>query len=185
MYEIPDDLLSKQLQREELMQEMGVDRFKRQLERQERGKDLSRSTPGKVITSLHLNQVIESIREFLSKTKGLNTTRNADVIRSFQRISKTPLIDLDTGEQKLTDKGHPRTFNPWNIEKTALITLKSLIDVCHMPMIDMEDPNNMGKRGGARPSLTKLEIQIGARIEQLQLCWQTIRRRTSVLSGGS
>ncbi|MDC0277606.1 hypothetical protein OAK87_01380 [bacterium] len=166
MQNINDELIARQLEREELMQEMGVDRFKRQLEQQERGKDLSRSTPGKVITTLHLEQVINAIREFLNKAKGLNTTRNADVIRAYQRISKTPLMDLDSGEQKLTDKANARTFNPWNIEKTALITLKSLIDICHMPMIDMEDPTNKGKRGGARPSLTTLEIQVGARIEQ-------------------
>ena len=159
------ELLQLQAERETAMEDLGAERFRRQLEQQSQYRDLSRSKAGKAMDKFHLQQVVDMFKAFLRKTPR-ETSVDAEILRAFQRVSHTPLIDLETGEQKVTDKGQPRTFNPWDLEQTALIVLRGMIDVCRMPILSMDDPDNYGKRGGARPTATRLAIQIGSRLEQ-------------------
>ena len=160
------DLIQQQYEREEQMRELGIERFRKQLEQGERNRDLSRSKAGKAMDKFHLQEVIDTINADLKHTSGRSTQQTDEVRETYRRVSKTPDVDTDTGKQKLTDKGTPRTFNPWNTDQIAIIVLRGMIDVCRMPIIDMDDPNNRGKRGGARPTSTTLAIQLGARIEQ-------------------
>ena len=160
------NLFQKQYQREEQMHAMGIERFREQLEQGERNRDLSRSKAGKAIDKFHLQEVIDTINADLKHTSGRSTQQTDDVQETYRRVSKTPDIDLDTGEQKKTAKGTPRTFSPWNTDQIAIIVLRGMIDVCRMPIIYMDDPDNQGKRGGARPKATTLAMQLGARIEQ-------------------
>ena len=152
------DLIQQQYEREEQMRELGIERFRKQLEQGERNRDLSRSKAGKAMDKFHLQEVIDTINADLKHTSGRSTQQTDEVRETYRRVSKTPDVDTDTGKQKLTDKGTPRTFNPWNTDQIAIIVLRGMIDVCRMPIIDMDDPNNRGKRGGARPTSTTLSI---------------------------
>ena len=136
-----DDLL-KQLEREREseMTSKGIERFKKQLGKAERDRDLSRSKAGKAMDKFHLQEIVDYIDDFLTHKSGRQTAQSLKAREAYRRLSKTPLLDLKTGEQQKTPKGNGRTFNPWNTEQVAIIILRGMIDVCRMPIIDMNDP---------------------------------------------
>ena len=62
------ELLQLQAERETAMEDLGAERFRRQLEQQSQYRDLSRSKAGKAMDKFHLQQVVDMFKAFLRKT---------------------------------------------------------------------------------------------------------------------
>ena len=73
MAQLPNDvinipeLLQLQAERETAMEDLGGERFRRQLEQQSQYRELSRGKAGKAMDKFHSQQVVDMFKEFLRK----------------------------------------------------------------------------------------------------------------------
>ena len=153
-----DELLPLQLDREIKQKELGIDRFRHQLEKRKSGKDYSRSAAGKVLTNTLLSSlvgVVEDAFEATLRGAGIQSGLIAEIYSSLKAV---PLIDLTTGEPT------GETFCPWSHEQAALIAFRVMLDTVRMPLHTI-DEEKRGRRFGARPNLYNLHQEIGTKLQ--------------------
>ena len=121
-------LLQRQLTREVQQHELGLERFKHQLEKRKLGMDYSNSTGGRFIQKNLMEQMTEAVEAMVEKcSKGIGRN-HGEVTEAIKRVSNLPVIDLQTGEH-VEDK----FTTPWRHDQAALITFRTMLDVSVMP----------------------------------------------------
>ena len=155
---INEQLFAAQLEREALQQKLGLEKFRRDLDKRKAGMDYSRAAGGKAVLFECLEDAIDSVDADLAGClvgSGVNCGVIGDLIRDLQAY---PEVDLDTG----LPTGN--TFNVWDSASATFIALQLLLDNCRMPTFAM-DPSKHGKRWGARFTRTALEYEVATRIQ--------------------
>lgn len=144
--------LNKQIEREDIMFSLGLEKFKEKLQAQKLGNDYSRSAAGKFIEKNMLDALGNAVHESFSQARaGIN---GYDCHRVYKSLTGIP--EFSKENNKTTGK----TYDLWDPHVVALITLRMLLDSCHMPLRDL---GNFDKDG--RKDIRNLAVEIGSHIE--------------------
>lgn len=168
MNNIPDDQLNRQLRREQfgrqrMQQELGQGNYKAEVEKKKQEKDYSRSLGGKLLEEILLEQIVERL-ELLTNPALATGSGIQEFLATYQKTQGLPLFDIKTKEPLLDEDGAAITIDLFDAGKAALIGLRILLNSCRLPIATM-DERKRNKKNGARPSLSTLEEEVGARFE--------------------
>ena len=144
-----EELLQRQIEREEKQHELGLEKFQHQLQKQKLGMDYSNSTGGRLIQKTLLAQLTEAVEEAINRAHAGAGINHVTIVEAYEAVSDLPMIDLDSGE---VIEG--KTTSPWLHEQVALITLRTMLDVCYMPVYEEK---KRGQRFGGAPNMYDLE----------------------------
>lgn len=174
MQNIPDELLTRQLEREALQKNHELDpqlqrqklqkeqgRLKHQQKtlKQKLGKDYSRSKGGKVLEELMLDGLITTVEDALNPSTTIS--RSKDFIEAVEMTKDLPLFNTQSATYEPTGE----TISVFDPRVAAVVALRLLINSCRMPVHTPASEKNRSSKYGARPTKTQLGIEIGELIE--------------------
>ena len=93
-----EQLIQLQIEREELQHQLGLQKFKAQLEKKKLGMDYSNSTGGKLVQKTLMDQLTDAVKGMIQRAMegaGINHGVNAE---AYKAVFDLPVIDLDTCE---------------------------------------------------------------------------------------
>ena len=155
------ELFARQLEREQLMVNKGIERYHERLNKMIDKGDYARAKGGQLVEFTFLESIAKTLQEVLEDAAaGKAGTNYAIIGPMWQRMQSLRLLDLKTGES--TDK----CFNPLSVEEVSLIVIRRILNECKQPIVVKEsEAGRTRRKAGARRIYSEIVNDIARSVD--------------------